>query len=60
MTRSRRTRNNAGRRNTAIMAGGGLLLLGAFGAGIVIWAVAIFLNARGARSFTRDRMAARL
>ena len=29
MTRSRRTRNNAGRRNTAIMAGGGLLLLGA-------------------------------
>ncbi len=32
----------------------------AFAAGVVIWAVAITLNVRGARSFTRDRMAARL
>lgn len=32
----------------------------ALGAGVVIWAVAVYLNVRGARSFTRDRMAARL
>jgi ABC-type Na+ efflux pump permease subunit len=32
----------------------------AFVAGVAIWAVAIVLNVRGARSFTRDRMAARL
>ena len=41
----------------------GLLLKGpvaAFSAGVVIWAIAIFLNVRGAKSFTRDRMAARL
>ncbi len=34
--------------------------LAAFLAGLVIWAIAISLNVRGARSFTRDRMAARL
>lgn len=41
----------------------GLLLAGqaiAFGAGAVIWAIAIALNVRGARAFTRDRMASRL
>ena len=40
-----------------------LLLAGlwpTFLAGCVVWAVAIWLNVRGARSFTRDRMAARL
>lgn len=29
-------------------------------AGAVVWAIAIWLNVRGAQSFTRDRMAARL
>jgi hypothetical protein len=29
-------------------------------AGAVIWAIAIWLNIRGARRFTRDKMAARL
>ena len=29
-------------------------------AGLVVWAIAIWLNVRGARAFTRDRMAARL
>lgn len=41
----------------------GLMLAGAmttFAAGAVIWAVAIFLNVRGARAFTRERMATRL
>ena len=41
----------------------GLMLAGvwwAIGAGAVIWAVAILLNVRGAKAFTRDRMAARL
>ncbi len=41
----------------------GLLLAGravAFGAGAVIWAIAVVLNVRGARAFTRDRMASRL
>lgn len=41
----------------------GLMLAGAlptFLAGVAIWAVAIFLNVRGARSFTRERMATRL
>lgn len=41
----------------------GLMLAGAtttFVAGAVIWAVAIFLNVRGARAFTRERMATRL
>lgn len=41
----------------------GLLLAGpwaALGAGAVIWAIAIALNVRGARTFTRERMAARL
>ena len=41
----------------------GLLLAGpavAFGVGTVLWAVAGVLNVRGARAFTRDRMAARL
>jgi hypothetical protein len=28
--------------------------------GAAIWAIAIWLNGRGARSFTRERMAARL
>jgi ABC-type Na+ efflux pump permease subunit len=40
-----------------------LLLAGlqaTFIAGAILWALAIFLNVRGARSFTRDRMAARL
>ena len=40
-----------------------LLLAGiwpTFLAGCVVWAIAIWLNVRGARSFTRDRMAARL
>lgn len=41
----------------------GLLLAGpavSVGAGAVIWAVAVVLNVRGARAFTRDRMAVRL
>lgn len=41
----------------------GLMLAGkltTFIAGAVIWAVAIFLNVRGARAFTRERMATRL
>ncbi len=41
----------------------GLMLSGAlvtFAAGAVIWAVAIFLNVRGAAAFTRERMATRL
>jgi ABC-type Na+ efflux pump permease subunit len=41
----------------------GLLLAGprvTFATGAVIWAIAIVLNVRGARAFTRDRMAARL
>lgn len=29
-------------------------------AGAILWAIAIYLNVRGAKSFTRDRMAARL
>jgi len=40
-----------------------LLLAGiwpTFIAGAVVWVIAIWLNVRGARSFTRDRMAARL
>lgn len=41
----------------------GLLLAGAttaFVVGGVIWAIAIWLNVRGGRAFTRDRMASRL
>lgn len=41
----------------------GLLLAGVVPSlvvGAVLWAVAIWLNVRGARAFTRDRMAARL
>lgn len=41
----------------------GLLLAGpvaALVAGAIVWAIAIFLNVRGARAFTRDRMATRL
>ena len=41
----------------------GLLLEGpelAFLVGGILWAIAIGLNVRGARTFTRDRMAARL
>lgn len=41
----------------------GILLRGvgwSIGAGAVIWAVAIILNVRGAKAFTRDRMAPRL
>ncbi len=41
----------------------GILLRGvgwALGAGAVIWVVAIVLNVRGAKAFTRDRMAPRL
>lgn len=41
----------------------GLLLAGATTAlavGAILWAIAIVLNVRGARAFTRDRMAARL
>jgi ABC-2 type transport system permease protein len=41
----------------------GLLLarqLIAFAAGAVIWVIAVVLNVRGARAFTRDRMASRL
>ncbi len=41
----------------------GLLLAGpkvAFGAGIVLWAIAIWLNIRGARAYARDTMATRL
>ncbi|MCB1039857.1 MAG: ABC transporter permease subunit [Acidimicrobiales bacterium] len=41
----------------------GLMLAGAmptFVAGCIIWAIAAWLNIRGARAFTRDRMAARL
>ena len=41
----------------------GILLAGpavAISVGAVIWAIAIWLNVRGARAFTRDRMAARL
>ena len=40
-----------------------LLLAGVvitFLAGLVLWIIAIWLNVRGARAFTRDRMAARL
>ena len=42
---------------TALMLAG---LTVTFLAGCVLWVVAIWLNVRGARSFTRDRMAARL
>ncbi len=45
-----------GQTTTILLRGPGA----AFLAGVGIWAVAIFLNVRGARSFTRDRMAARL
>jgi len=41
----------------------GLLLAGAtvtFGVGAAIWVLAIWLNVRGARAFTRDKMASRL
>jgi ABC-type Na+ efflux pump permease subunit len=41
----------------------GLMLAGAgptFVAGCAVWAIALWLNVRGARAFTRDRMAARL
>lgn len=41
----------------------GLLLAGigaAILAGVVVWAIAIFLNVRGAAAFTRDRMGSRL
>jgi ABC-type Na+ efflux pump permease subunit len=42
---------------TALLLAG---LVPTFLAGCVIWVIAIWLNVRGARSFTRDRMAARL
>ena len=42
---------------TALLLSG---LWATFIAGAVVWAIAIWLNVRGARSFTRDRMAARL
>ena len=41
----------------------GLLLAGpglALAAGAIVWVIAIVLNVRGARAFTRDRMAPRL
>lgn len=42
---------------TALMLAG---LQATFIAGCIIWVIAIWLNVRGARSFTRDNMAARL
>ena len=42
---------------TALMLAG---LKVTFLAGCVLWVIAIWLNVRGARSFTRDNMAARL
>ncbi|HWJ98910.1 MAG TPA: ABC transporter permease subunit [Acidimicrobiales bacterium] len=42
---------------TALLLAG---LVPTFVAGCVVWAIAIWLNLRGAQSFTRDRMAARL
>lgn len=43
--------------STALLVAG---MMAMFIAGAVVWAVAIWLNVRGARSFTRERMAARL